>query len=1189
MIRTRILSSVGIIGIATGLAATPAFASDGSEGEAESTSVTLDARGDFQGFRENRRNRPIALPDAARLPDFTNQSTGATRGTAPDPQPSVSEPVFGPTAPSSAAPTVNASASSSAAFRASPDGAFNFALPRNSTNLASLTRPDPQIIARDDVGSEGTIDVNDTQPSVVQMFRQDNLTGGIFFNCTGSVINPRTILTAAHCVNASPSESYGLPGEADQAILISSGVDSSIRFFNYLETGANYAQGGVATSTDVVIHASSNQENGGLQFPWADIALIAVDTPILDAPALPLLLSPLSELTHVVHVGYGTFGTANGVDGGGSEGIGFLRRVGENMLGAIASPSDLGDSIFPDFAPTSAFGFETQAFYFTDFDNPDRTQEEIDGCEFTGGGVSCPGGLPAVRAIDYFEGDALPNEVATAPGDSGSPLIVDELYDFPIAVGVLSGGFDFFGVEEGYGDISFYNPLFPFFEFITENTAYKYVSANAGGGNWSDPTYWTQDLDPGFFIIDENGGLVNGTPGGSEPGVYEAGPKLGTIVGIDISGNPTDAPNLPPPGTPNFGADTPNSSVLLGPGSTGFVPQNTDGTPGEAFANPAQYFDVLLTNAGTTVVDIDVEIDKLTLDNVGAALELGSGQSLTTIIGYEQLNGVSKIDGELNAGIVGLFGGVFEGSGTINTPVVFNIASGLSVGSGNRPDELTINGDYIQSSGGALLINAIITRGTKRSDILTVNGDAGLAGSLFVSALGRPRFGDEITVLSADSVEGNFEEVTLLGRGRRGATLFANSRVEGGDVIVSIDAMRLGEVFGAETNLQSLGSALDTLRFGGRFAEFSGLFDIVDGAGIDTLIPTLSSLTPISAFSQTTIANNFSQRFTGQLAQRTLALRGAGNGAAGFSSAGNAAFAIAGTNPQDTGKLGFFGTFSGSFLAEEQRDRNTGARALEEATFTQAGEMTLGVDMHVSDAISVGVAMTSIRNSSATVGSALQRADDTSVAGAAYAAAQFGRGFADMHLGFSRQDYGVERASQGDFNLAYQNAVGAADGQQTFAAMRVGYTFGVAPGFEMGPVASVDYVRSNIGGYTEFGAGEFGLNIQGRNFTSLGTKLGAMASLDTKVGRTGTLSAFGSVAYAREMADTQDVVVASFQGAADTPFSIINQLDPQWVSVNAGAELALKNNFSVSLSATSDMGRGVLTNNQGRFTLNWRF
>ncbi|MEM6267677.1 MAG: autotransporter outer membrane beta-barrel domain-containing protein, partial [Pseudomonadota bacterium] len=297
-------------------------------------------------------------------------------------------------------------------------------------------------------------------------------------------------------------------------------------------------------------------------------------------------------------------------------------------------------------------------------------------------------------------------------------------------------------------------------------------------------------------------------------------------------------------------------------------------------------------------------------------------------------------------------------------------------------------------------------------------------------------------------------------------------------------------------------------------------------------------------------------------------------------------FAIAGSNPNEAGKLGFFSTVSGVFL--NQADRNTGANAFQEAAFIQSGELTLGTDMQVSDNLSFGFAMTSIRNSGTSVG-ASQRPDDSSVAGAGYAALQFGRGFADMYVGFARQNYGVERASQGDFASAFRTAQGAAQGSQTFSGVRVGYAFDLAKGLEVGPVASVDYVSNNIGGYDEFGAGTFGLSIRDRTFTSVGGKFGLMGALDTSIGRIGTLSAFGSVAYARELADTQDVVTASFFGAADVPFSIVNQLDPEWVSINAGAELLLSNRISVSLSANSDLGRGVLTNNEGRMSINWRF
>ena len=98
-----------------------------------------------------------------------------------------------------------------------------------------------------------------------------------------------------------------------------------------------------------------------------------------------------------------------------------------------------------------------------------------------------------------------------------------------------------------------------------------------------------------------------------------------------------------------------------------------------------------------------------------------------------------------------------------------------------------------------------------------------------------------------------------------------------------------------------------------------------------------------------------------------------------------------------------------------------------------------------------------------------------------------------------------------------------------------------------------------------------------------------MASIDTRIGREGNLTAFGSVAYARELADSEDVVTASFIGAPDAVFSIANALDPEWVSVNAGAELSLGGDLSMSLSGSSDFGRGPLTNQEGRVSFNWKF
>ncbi|MGT2515731.1 hypothetical protein ACVOMT_17175 [Sphingomonas panni] len=263
---------------------------------------------------------------------------------------------------------------------------------------------------------------------------------------------------------------------------------------------------------------------------------------------------------------------------------------------------------------------------------------------------------------------------------SGGPLILDKTFSKPVVLGVLSGGTRYYAAQpsSSYGTSSFYQPLYLYWDYIVASNPYRYVSAKAGDAKWTDATHWQTELDPSYQVI-QNGKLVNGVPTTAGQGEAGSGGDFGQLCfesasssickdlatgiyyqnGVAVARDPVDAG----PAAKAVGAATLANGL---PGATNFVPNNSD--PVKASGIVARYFDVTLGAAGTTTLDTAVTIDRLSIANSQARLNVTSTGSLTSLIEINQLNGQTIVDGRVRTGgDYFLLGGLLSGSGRVDS------------------------------------------------------------------------------------------------------------------------------------------------------------------------------------------------------------------------------------------------------------------------------------------------------------------------------------------------------------------------------------------------------------------------------------------------------------------------------------------------------------------------------------------
>jgi subtilase-type serine protease len=958
----------------------------------------------------------------------------------------------------------------------------------------------PAIVIRDDISPNTAPPAGDLDTGVTGIGQiVTDLGGGSVGLCTGTLINPRTVIFAAHCVNEEAAADYGA-ASGGTGIMVGfndydlPGVRQWLGLDGGTKYGTNFSQN--VYNIEQVWYDTRSLPTGFLE---GDVAMGTLDTPAFDIPTWALLFSPLTEAEHATLVGYGTKGTGTG---GGNLGIDWRRRAAENMVSVLGSLDDQDSWLFgePDGLP--------QNLYMLDFNDP----------KF---------GTPGANPYDFniFHDAALPREGLTAPGDSGGPLIIDQAFDRPVVAGTLSFGDRFFNAQPGssYGTTAGYQPLYLFWDEIVANNPYVYASNKAGNANWTDASHWVQNMDPNYTII-RNGALANDLPDTPALGVSGDGQKFGQICYFD------DCTTLT--GT----APTGNGTAIFiqgGPGSTNFVPNNVVADP--AHDVRAHYYDVTLAASGTTKLDSNVTIDRLTL-NGSTKLDIRPTGNLKVWGDVTQMQGWTNVDGTLTGGETLIVDGILSGRGTIDPTYLTVVHGVVSPGDTSSPGALTVKGDVILSSASLLLIDV----GKKTSDTLNVVGDTSNPGTLalnggtvlFNKADSGPRDGSSYTIATATGgVDGTFGTVGSIGVLQASLTYNPNS------VLAKFQAGSFATFLGTSQGIAgAFAGALDTLR-AGHYNSLYGLYGAIDLMSPEALSATFQSLAPRIDNEAETLQARQSRTMLNAVSDR-LSMLGSGTSGS-FTVSGTPTAFAANAQPDRSGLSELMPSASAKTLPKGLSGFVTGGNTASQSTYggnsMSAGQrsdyMAIGLEQQLTSRLSIGSAI-GYANGVSMPGSDMARVKTSQAA--LYGSYRLGGGAYVAGMA-SAERSSADLSRTASTGVATFDLTGATRSQRYTAGAEAGYNFGVAKGLTLTPRAQLAYSSYHLDGFRENG-GEVAMQMDDMRVNKLEARLGAKLAGSTAIGGGWSFIPQIQADYVHLLSGANDGLAVRFANAGDYRF-----------------------------------------------------
>jgi uncharacterized protein with beta-barrel porin domain len=276
------------------------------------------------------------------------------------------------------------------------------------------------------------------------------------------------------------------------------------------------------------------------------------------------------------------------------------------------------------------------------------------------------------------------------------------------------------------------------------------------------------------------------------------------------------------------------------------------------------------TNTGTVTYSNNTVLTSLTVQ--GGVTTVSPGAILNPVNGTAVNGGILVVSGTLVTPLLTVGkGGALEGTGVING----NLTSSGLISPGNSPGTLTVNGSFVQTGSGQLLIQV----GNGTNDMLVVSGAATLGGALVVTPYGGHvfQYGDKITFMSASSITGSFSSVEVPS-GFRGRI-----KVVGDPMLEVIMAPASYTQLAANRNQSNVATALNS------FIPYTSGDQMVVSTSLDSLTASqynqaFNAIMPNFYQQIATIAFNNANAQNMQLVQRLWGLRVAEGG--GFSMSG---------------------------------------------------------------------------------------------------------------------------------------------------------------------------------------------------------------------------------------------------------------------------------------------------------------